>query len=339
MMVSLVTSLKEKVMRCVNIKKLLSTAAVFLIFLAATCLLGPINSSNTAGAAGLVYAKASQPGSARGELIYSYQYFPALQVYYDPAREVYFYQADGKWVKSPVLQGDMKNRLGDFIVLHLNVKDPYELHSQVVAQYPPKPSEIVRESTGSPPLRSSEAQGEIYQYHYYPASEVYFDPERRFYFYETDGKWNKSPELPAHLRRPGDFIVVEMTTPNPFEFNSQVENIDMVETERLSREMTHPPTWEPVGSEPVYHYRYYPSASVYFDMDRKLYFYLSKGSWTESPTLPDDIAKNLGPSAVVHMKTGTPYVYHSEVAEMYPHPAGKLSRSVYMIWKQGFVAR
>ena len=67
----------------------------------------------------------------------------------------------------------------------------------------------------SPPSKPPEFQEEIYRHQYYPASEVYFDPERRLFFYEIDGHWMKSPDLPANLRRPGDFLVVEMKTPNP----------------------------------------------------------------------------------------------------------------------------
>jgi len=48
-----------------------------------------------------------------------------------------------------------------------------------------------------------------------------------------------------------------------------------------------PPAHAPAhGYRAKHSYRYYPNAKVYFDVDKKLYFYLHQGNWLSAPKLP-----------------------------------------------------
>ena len=80
-----------------------------------------------------------------------------------------------------------------------------------------------------------------------------------------------------------------------------------------------PPPWAPAhGYRAKHTYHYYPSTYVYFDIDRRLYFYMSGGSWRVSASLPAGISIAVGESVVLEMDTDTPYHYHTDVVKHYP---------------------
>jgi hypothetical protein len=80
-----------------------------------------------------------------------------------------------------------------------------------------------------------------------------------------------------------------------------------------------PPPWAPAhGYRAKYNYRYYPSAQVYYDANRSIYFYFSNGKWQVSTRLPRQIQVSLAHNVNLAMNTDKPYRYHSEVIKRYP---------------------
>jgi hypothetical protein len=80
-----------------------------------------------------------------------------------------------------------------------------------------------------------------------------------------------------------------------------------------------PPPWAPAhGYRAKYQYRYYPSAYVYFDIGRKLYFYYDGGGWRVSASLPLGIQIEVSDYVILEMDTEQPYQYHAEVVKRYP---------------------
>jgi hypothetical protein len=80
-----------------------------------------------------------------------------------------------------------------------------------------------------------------------------------------------------------------------------------------------PPPWAPAhGRRAKYHYRYYPSCYVYFDVGRRLYFYYERGGWEVSVSLPAHARVDLSEYVVLEMATAKPYEYHGEVVKRYP---------------------
>jgi hypothetical protein len=97
-----------------------------------------------------------------------------------------------------------------------------------------------------------------------------------------------------------------------------------------------PPPWAPAhGYRAKYQYRYYPSASVYFDIGRKLYFYLHLGEWRVSTTLPTRIRIDVGEYVILEMDTDRPFLFHTEVVKRYPpgHPKQKHKGKGKEKWK------
>ncbi len=66
---------------------------------------------------------------------YHYRYYPDSYVYYNEDRDLYYYRYAGRWVESPLLPSNIY--LDDYVVLEMDVDEPYRFHSDVVREYPP----------------------------------------------------------------------------------------------------------------------------------------------------------------------------------------------------------
>ena len=80
-----------------------------------------------------------------------------------------------------------------------------------------------------------------------------------------------------------------------------------------------PPEHAPAhGYRKKHQYRYYPSAEVYFDPARSLYFYLSSSQWKVTASLPDTFKIQLGSAVSIEMDSDKPYTKHTEHKAKYP---------------------
>jgi hypothetical protein len=335
---------------------LISMAVACLILLAQAGHAQMIDGRNAPrNAAPLAYGTSGEPWSPRpGQQVrYKYQYYPDSQVYYEPSREVFFYRYQGEWLKSPTLPRALRDRLGDFIIVEMYATDPTVFHADVVrkygdeedeARYPAaQPMDETPEPTSAPataerPQAAPSPRPEFkYRYHYYPAEQVYYDPSRELYFY-FENRWTKAASLPRHIEEHlGDYVFVEMPTDAPYELHSLVRKATREPAAQTAAEKpSGPPPWKPRGVEPVYRYEYYPDGFVFYDLDRKIYFYQPQDEWVESPDLPKYLSQNIGLPVTLEMNTPRPYLYQREVAERYPHPGMgvNFSRPIYRVWKE-----
>jgi hypothetical protein len=85
-----------------------------------------------------------------------------------------------------------------------------------------------------------------------------------------------------------------------------------------------PPPHAPAhGYRAKHKYHYYPDSSVYFDVDRGMYFYLAGDKWQVSASLPSSIQVDLGDHVSIDLDTSQPYEYHEEHKHKYPPGKGK----------------
>ncbi len=77
----------------------------------------------------------------------------------------------------------------------------------------------------------------------------------------------------------------------------------------------HAPAW---GYRAKHQYWYYPEAFVYFDVTRKVYFYMEGPNWHMAVSLPSYYKANLGGYVVLEMDTDTPYTYFDRHKKKYP---------------------
>jgi len=70
-----------------------------------------------------------------------------------------------------------------------------------------------------------------------------------------------------------------------------------------------PPAHAPAhGYRAKHKYVYYPTAGVYFDLDRKVYFYWNTVEWTVTATLPSSIEIRVGEGITLELETDRPYL-------------------------------
>lgn len=65
-------------------------------------------------------------------------------------------------------------------------------------------------------------------------------------------------------------------------------------------------------------YRYYPSAQVYFEPARNMWFYMSGGTWQVGASLPGGLSVQVGDYVNLELNTERPYIYHAEHRQKYP---------------------
>lgn len=84
-----------------------------------------------------------------------------------------------------------------------------------------------------------------------------------------------------------------------------------------------PPSHAPAhGYRAKYQYRYYPECSIYYDYERKLYFYIKGDHWEVGASLPSRLRVSLGDFVNIELDTDKPYIYHAEHVKK--HPPGQL---------------
>ncbi|WP_455203674.1 hypothetical protein [Kaarinaea lacus] len=89
-----------------------------------------------------------------------------------------------------------------------------------------------------------------------------------------------------------------------------------------------PPDHAPAhGYRAKHRYQYYPSAQVYFDPARSLYFYLSSSQWKISASLPNPLKLQLGSHVSIEMDSDKPYSHHSEHKKKYPPGQAKKNKA------------
>jgi hypothetical protein len=84
-----------------------------------------------------------------------------------------------------------------------------------------------------------------------------------------------------------------------------------------------PPPHAPAhGYRAKHRYYYYPEVSVYFDLDRRVYFYLDRG-WQVATRLPRDLRLGLYGPVTIEMDLDKPYRRYDEHRRKYPPHRGK----------------
>ena len=80
-----------------------------------------------------------------------------------------------------------------------------------------------------------------------------------------------------------------------------------------------PPPHAPAhGYRRKYLYRYYPSVFVYFDVNRRVYFYLEGGAWNVGVNLPAHVHIDAGEAVSLTLETDRPYVDFDAHKAKYP---------------------
>ncbi|MBL0714654.1 MAG: hypothetical protein JJV98_13240 [Desulfosarcina sp.] len=74
-----------------------------------------------------------------------------------------------------------------------------------------------------------------------------------------------------------------------------------------------PPAHAPAhGYRAKHSYRYYSAKEVYYDTERRIYFYIEGEIWKSGVSLPYQLRVSLGDYQTVELYSDTPYEYHEK---------------------------
>ena len=123
------------------------------------------------------------------------------------------------------------------------------------------------------------------------------------------------------------FGVLQFSLHPSYDANPGMVEISVSASEAASPMKGGPPPWAPAhGYRAKYAYRYYPSFYVYFDVGRRLYFYLEGDSWRVSAHLPSGIHIEVANYVNIELETDKPYEYFSEHRKKYPPGQAKKNK-------------
>ena len=93
----------------------------------------------------------------------------------------------------------------------------------------------------------------------------------------------------------------------------QSVGIQIGESERTHYPVVHkqpgPPPHAPAhGYRKKFAYQYYPTANVYYDQSRRVYFYLSGSEWEMAVSLPSSLRIDVREAVSLELETDRPYM-------------------------------
>ena len=84
------------------------------------------------------------------------------------------------------------------------------------------------------------------------------------------------------------------------------------------------------ASKQKYSYRYYPSCSVYYDIHRRLYYYLEDDNWKIFASLPNNLEKKLGDYVKIEMDNDKPFIDNDKhVKKFLPEDSKKTKNNMW----------
>jgi hypothetical protein len=115
------------------------------------------------------------------------------------------------------------------------------------------------------------------------------------------------------------FGVLQFSLHPSYDANPGMMEISVSASEAAPPTKGGPLPWAPAhGHRAKYSYRYYPSLYVYFDLERRVYFYLEGDRWRVSAHLPSGIHIEVAHYVSIELDTDKPYEYFSEHRKKYP---------------------
>ena len=221
-----------------------------------------------------------------------YRYYPDANAYFWPERNLWFVLEDGNWRSQNQPPRGYGNRLDNWTDLELDTDEPYRYNHKHRSQQPDrKPQYDNRQKR---------------RYRYYPDVNVYFEPDRKVWFFPSNGGWKSQRKLPRdYNNRLGKWKDLELDTDEPYKYNR----------EHKGQQPDRAPEYDHRLKR---RYRYYPDANVYYEPEQNVWFFPSNGGWKSQKKLPRDYNDRLGDGTDLELDTDRPYQYNRDHVKKFP---------------------
>ena len=97
---------------------------------------GPVKEADVPADAGEEPIADEDDPKVFGRMMFHYDYYPDVEVYFDTIRHLYFYFDKGRWMMSVALPTNFQENLGRSIRLKIKSDRPYVEHDEHVRKYP-----------------------------------------------------------------------------------------------------------------------------------------------------------------------------------------------------------
>lgn len=168
-------------------------------------------------------------------------------------------------------------------------------HTTYISSAPAHPPEAHVEAPPPEPVHVHR-----YTYVHYPSCNVYFEHERNLWFWFDGHEWRMGAVLPSHFH-------IDHREAVTFEFENEHPYERVVAPPTPAFEHGPPPHAPAYGHERKFTYVHYPSCNVYFDRERRLWFWSEGRDWRMGAELPPRFHVNEHEAVKVELENEKPY--------------------------------
>jgi hypothetical protein len=151
-------------------------------------------------------------------------YYRDHDIYFSPESRTYYWMSDGRWQSGPVLPPeDQRYITSGGIDIDLDTTVPYTRHEYVVSRYKnvePATQTTTTERSVAPDgsTTTTTTTTTKHRYVYYGDHDIYFAPDTRTYYWQSNGTWQSGLALPpedrTYVQRGG--VTIELDTDRPY---------------------------------------------------------------------------------------------------------------------------
>lgn len=155
---------------------------------------------------------------------HAYVYYGDREIYFRPETKTYYWRENDRWQSGIELPAASRSYVtSGGLTVELDTERPYEQHADVVTRYKtahPSGNTTTERVVATHPDGSSTTTTTTtkHQYVYYGEHDIYFAPERKTYYWRTDGRWESGTTLPAASRTfvTSGGMTIELDTEQPY---------------------------------------------------------------------------------------------------------------------------
>jgi hypothetical protein len=156
-----------------------------------------------------------------------YVFYRDHDIYFAPDTRTYYWNENGTWRSGSSLPPEDQAFIANGgIDVQLDTLKPYERNDYVIQHYKDGPT-TTREttvSTSSDGSTTTTTTTTKRKYVYYADHDIFFAPDTKTYYWQSNGKWISGTTLPSEdqgfLRQPG--TAIELDTDRPYERHDYV---------------------------------------------------------------------------------------------------------------------